>query len=790
MKYYKFRMLAIAVAAIVCLFATNAAMAFDRFVIKDIQINGLNRISLGTAFTYLPLKVGETMDDQKATKALKELYKTGFFEDVKLSAKDQVLVIDVVERPSISSIKIFGNKEINSDDLTKALKKVGLAEGLVFNRSILDQVEQELQRQYFALGKYGVKIKTKINDLPRNRVNIQIDVEEGDAASIKSINIIGAKSFTKQKLLDQFQLTTPWMFSGMVGSDSYSKQLLTADQETLRSYYLDRGYINFSLDSTSVSLSPDRREVYITLNITEGEQFKVKGVKLSGDLKVDEKELEQMIELQPGDVFSRKKLVASSEKITQRLGIEGYAFAHVNAIPDIDQASKLISITFFVDPGKRVYVRRINISGNTKTQDEVIRREMRQMEGGWVSTPLIERSKVRLQRLGYFEDVKVETKPVPGTTDQVDIDFKVTEGSTGNFTAGLGYGQTGGFLFNTSVTLNNFLGTGKRISAEVNSSKINQIYSFNYFDPYFTDDGVSRGIKLFSRATDASAANLADYNTDSLGAAMDFGVPLTEYTNARIGLGYEKTDITLNELTAPRTYRNWIDEHGKVFDEVNASASLSYDSRNRAIFPDSGYYAGLSGKVAFPGADLSYYKASLQQNLYIPIVNEVSLMLAGDVSYGAGYGKTARLPFFENYYLGGYHSLRGFRGNTVGPRDERGDAVGGFRRVTAKTELFFPSPFTDEPSRTFKFGLFLDAGKLYAARESAVLYDVDSDPEAEIHPRTADIVAEDSRLRTAYGISAVWITPVGALSFTFARPIKYYKEDDLEFFSFNIGAPF
>jgi len=786
MKFIKIRMLAIAVAAFFC----STAMAFDPFVIKDIQINGLNRISLGTAFTYLPLKVGETLDNKKATKALKELYKTGFFEDVKLTAKGEVLLIDVVERPSISSIKIFGNKEINSDDLTKALKKVGLAEGLVFNRSILDQVEQELERQYFALGKYGVKLKTKINELPRNRVDIQIDIEEGDAASIKNINIIGANSFDRTKLLNQFQLTTPWAFSGMVGSSSYSKQLLTADQETLRSYYLDRGYINFSLDSTLVSLSPDRREVYITLNITEGEQFKVKDVKLSGDLKVDRNELEKLIELQSGDVFSRKKLVGSSEQITQRLGIEGYAFAHVNAIPDIDERSKLISITFFVDPGKRVYVRRINISGNTKTQDEVIRREMRQMEGGWVSTPLIERSKVRLQRLGYFEDVKVETKPVPGTTDQVDIDFKVSEGSTGNFTAGLGYGQTGGFLFNTSVTLNNFLGTGKRISAEVNSSKINQIYSFNYYDPYFTDDGISRGIKLYSRATDASQANLADYNTDSLGASMDFGVPLSEYTNARLGLGYEKTDITLNELTAPKTYKNWVDNNGKLFDEFNASASLSFDSRNRAIFPDSGYYAGLSGKVALPGADLTYYKASLQQNLYIPIVKEVSLMLAADVSYGAGFGDTNRLPFFENYYLGGYHSLRGFRGNTVGPRDERGDAVGGYKRLSGKAELFFPSPFTDEPSRTFKFGLFVDAGKLYAKRETATLYDLDADPDAEIKPRLADTVVEDSRLRSSYGISAVWITPVGALSFTFSRPIKYYEVDDLEFFSFNIGAPF
>lgn len=765
-------------------------LAFDSFTIQDIKINGLQRITLGTAFTYFPLKVGDVIDNAAARNAIRELYKTGFFEDVKLSRSDYTLVIDVEERPSISSIKIFGNQEISTEDLNKALKKVGLSEGLVFNRSILDQVEQELRRQYFSLGKYGIKIKSTIQALDRNRVDVQLDVEEGDAAKIKSIKIVGAKAYDQVKLIDKLQLTTPWMFSGMIGSDSYSKPLLTADQETLRSYYLDRGYINFSIDSTLVSLSPDKRDVFITLNITEGDQFTIKDVKISGETVVSQKEIEGMLQLKPGDLFSRKQLVATTEKINQRLGIEGYAFANVNAIPDIDSKQRMISVTFFVDPGKRVYVRRVNVSGNTKTQDEVIRRELRQMEGGWISTPLVDRSKVRLQRLGYFEDVKVDMPPVPGTTDQVDVNFEVVEGSTGNFTAGLGYGQTGGFLFNTSVTLNNYLGTGKRLSAEINSSKVNQVYSFSYQNPYYTDAGVSRGFRLFSRTTDASEANLADYNTDSVGATMNFGIPMTEYTSSNFGLGYEKTTLEINRAVAPLTYQLWVRKYGEEFGNYTATGSYSYDSRNRAIFPDSGTLSQISGEITLPGSDLEYYKTSYQHRWYIPFTSEMSLLLGGDYSYAGAYQDTDRIPFFEGYYLGGYRSVRGFRGNTVGPRDEFGDAVGGFRKIIGHAELFFTPPFTDEPSRTFKMSLFVDAGRLYARPEKTLVYRVDSDPDAEISPTSVQSIINDSEIRSAYGLSAVWITPVGALTFTFARPIRYQAYDDVEFFSFNIGAPF
>lgn len=751
------------------------AWGFDSFIIEDIEMEGLQRISLGTAFNYLPIKVGESLDADKATAALRALYKTGFFENVSFDRTGDNLIIRVIERPSIASIKIFGNDEINSDDLLDALKNIGLAEGRVFNRSLLDKVKQELHRQYFSLGKYGVKIKSTVNKLERNRVDVEIDIKEGDAARIKKINIIGAKAFDAQRLLDQIELTSPTMFSGMSGSENYSKQQLAGDLETLRSYYLNRGYIHFNINSTQVSISPDKKDVFITINITEGDQFTIEDVSVSGELVVPKEELIDLISMKNGSVFSRRELVDSTNKITDRLGVSGYAFANVNAIPKIDDENKKITIEYFVDPGKRVYVRRINISGNVKTQDAVVRRELRQMEGGWISTPLINRSKVRLQRLGYFDEVKVESTPVPGTTDQVDVNFDVVEGSTGNFTAGIGYGQEGGFLFNTSVTLNNFLGTGKRVALEVNNSQIRQVYSFSYRNPYYTTDGVSRSFTVFSRSTDAGEANLADYTTDDIGASIDFGIPLSEFVRARFGIGFEKTFLEVNRALAPQSIVDWVDKFGgDSFENYKTTASLAYDSRNRALFPDSGFLTSLSMEVTFPGSDLEFYKASLRNKIYFSLATQVSLLLGADYSYGDGYStESPDLPFFENFFAGGTRSVRGFRGNTIGPKDEIDlDPIGGFRKITGKVELFFPSPFVDEPSNKFRLSVFSDFARVYT----------------NLGP--ADGVIPDDSVRATYGFAAVWITPVGALTFSWAWPLKSEPTDSLERFGFNIGAPF
>jgi outer membrane protein insertion porin family len=756
---------------LILLLCSSSAYAFDSFVIQDIRVEGLQRISLGTTFNYLPLKVGETLTKRNAAAAVHALYKTGFFEDVRLEKDGNDLLIVVVERPSIAKITVYGNEDIEKEQLDTALKGIGLAEGRIFNRSMLDQVEQELLRQYFVLGKYGVEIETTITPLERNRVDVEIDIKEGSAAKIRQINIIGADKVDENRLLDEFNLSTPGFFSGISSSGKYSKQEFQGDLELLRSYYLDRGYIKFSLDSTQVSITPDKRDIYITINISEGDQFNVSDVKIAGDTKVPEAELRELLQIAPGDVFSRRAVSQSVSKISERLGHEGYAFANVNAIPDIDDEKKLVGLTFFVDPGNRVYVRRINISGNTKTLDKVVRREIRQMEGGWLSTPLVDRSKIRLQKLGYFETVNVETPRVPGTNDQVDLNFDVTEGSTGNFTAGMGYGDAQGFLFNMSVTLNNFAGSGKRISTEVNNSRVNTIYRFSYLNPYYTNDGISRGFDVVHRSTNADAANLGDFSTNVLGGSMNMGFPLTEYSRATWSLGFENTDLTINNSTAPQYYSDWVDMNGDNYDTITTSLSWSYDTRNRAIFPEWGSYSYVSGQVAVPGGDLEYYKLNLRQKWYTPITDSVIFFLGGDFAYGDGYGDTSTLPFFDNYYAGGSRTVRGFRSNTLGPRDAvTNDPIGGNKRLVGHAEIFFPWPFAEEGAgaNTFRMSAFLDAGNVFGPDEP-----VDTD-----------------QLRASYGLSAMWLTPVGPLSFNWGWAINDKPGDETEVFQFTIGAPF
>lgn len=772
----------------------QSVLAFDSFVIKDIKINGLQRITLGTAFNYLPIKVGDTFTEERATDSIKALFKTGFFDNVWFTRDNDELVINVVERSSIASIKIFGNKEITTEDLTKALKDVGLAEGRVFNRSLLDQVEQELNRQYFNQGRYDVSINTTITQLERNRVDVEIDIKEGEPARIKHINIVGENKFNENTLLNKFELSMPSGLS-FFGNDKYSKQQLLGDLEVLRSHYLDRGYINFKIDSTQVSISPDKRDVFIDVNVTEGNQFKVKDVKLVGELILEEEELRKQIIINAGDIFSRQKVILSTNQINDRLGIDGYAFAKVNAVPDVDEANNLVSLTFYIDPGKRVYVRRINVTGNTKTRDEVIRRELRQQEGGWISTPLINRSKTRLQRLGFFDDVRVKTTPVPGTTDQVDVDFEVDEGSTGNFTAGIGYGQEGGFLFNTSVTLNNYLGTGKEVKVEVNNSQIDEIYNFSYKNPYYTDDGISRAFNVYYRTTNADNANIGAFNSDARGLNVNYGFPFSEFITGSGGLGYKRTKLKLGTAT-PVYYNNWSKVYGEEFATYSVTGSLAFDSRNRTLFPTDGFYTSLGADVSLPSGDLEYYQLTYRLRWYFPFTDNVSLLVGGEYGYGGAYGDTRTLPFFENYYAGGTRSVRGFEGNTIGPKGtvrqqlfnpdgtpqkdssnndvfvESQNSVGGNRKVLGKVELFFPNPFTEEQSRNFKLSTFVDTGRVFGKYDAL------------------DEVSPDERLRASYGVAAVWITPVGALMFNWSWPYKSYDGDQFQRFQFNIGAPF
>lgn len=743
---------------------TQQVLAFEPFTVTDIRVEGLQRIAPGTVFSYLPIKTGENFDETRSVDAVRALFKTGFFKDVRIEHDQGVLVVVVQERPAISSIEITGNKDIESEPLLKSLKDIGFAEGRVFDRSLLDKVEQELQRQYFSRGKYGVKIVTTVNPLERNRVGINIDVSEGRAARIKKISIVGNKVFDDKVLLDDFQLSTPTLLSFYTGVDQYSKQKLSGDLETLRSYYLDRGYINFNIDSTQVSITPDKNDIYITINVTEGEQFRVKEVRLAGDLVVESETLFPLVDLNPGDVFSRKHVTETVSKISEKLGDQGYAFANVNTIPEVDQDTKDVVVTFFVDPGKRVYVHRINMVGNTRTRDEVLRREMRQMEGGWFSTSAVERSKVRLDRLGYFEEVNVETPTVPGTNDQIDVNYSVTERPSGNLQVGLGFSQSSGLLLNASVTQDNFLGSGKRVSFSFNNSDVNTIYSFNYLNPYYTIDGISRGFGAFYRSTDAGQANLSNYSSNTLGGNVSYGIPINEFDGVRLNVEYENLDLNTTTFSS-QEIQDFITENGNQFDTIKLTGGWSHDSRNRAIFPDRGSSQRATAEVTVPGLDLQFYKLIYEQQTYVPLTKSFTLLLNGEVGYGDGYGNLNELPFFEDFFAGGVRSVRGFKDNTLGPRDSLGDPLGGGLRVVGNVEILFPPPFFTKIN-SFRISTFLDVGNVYAGFN--------------------DFDAADLRYST--GIGATWLSPLGALSFSLAKTLNDKAGDETQFFQFTIGT--
>ncbi len=742
----------------------DLALAFEPFNIKDIRIDGLQRISAGTVFSYLPVKVNETFDNKRSSQSIKALFKTGFFKDVALKREGDVLVIEVIERPSIAQIEISGNKDIDTEQLLEGLKNVGLAEGRVFNRSLLDKVEQELRRQYFSNGKYGVKLKTSVSPLERNRVAVFLKVSEGKIAKIREINIIGNKVFKDKELTKLFTLSTPTFFSSYSGNDQYSKQKLGADLEVLRSHYLNRGYLNFKIKSTQVSISADKKFIFISINIEEGDQYRIKDLKLAGHLIVPD-ELIKQFTVSSGEIFSQKSIAKTVTRISDRLGDEGYAFANVNTVPSIDKENKEVSLTFFIDPGKRVYVRRINMSGNIKTSDEVLRREMRQMEGGWFSTRKVNRSKTRLDRLGYFEDVNLETPVVPGTTDQVDVNYKVTERPSGNFLASIGYSQSGGVILSGSINQDNFLGSGKRVGISANNSDINTGFSISYHNPYYTVDGVSRGFSLSSQETDASEANLADYITDVDQVSMTYGVPINENDRINFSLSYALTDLTVID-TSFQPAVAFTNQFGNTFDTLTFGMGWAHDTRNKAIFATSGILHSLSAEVALPGQDLEYYKLSYLQRRYIPLTKKLTLLMRGEIAYGNGYGKNDSLPFFENFYAGGVKSVRGYRDNSLGDK-AGGEPVGGNLKTVGAIELLFPPPFATD-SKAVRMSAFFDAGYVFNGVDNFSI----------------------KQLRGSAGLSLSWLSPVGPLLFSLATPVNDRASDDTQSFQFSLGGSF
>jgi outer membrane protein insertion porin family len=752
-------------AALFLLVLAGPAWAFQPFVVRDIRVEGSQRIEAGTVFSYLPVKVGDTLTDEKAAGAIRSLFATGFFRDVRLDVQGNVLIVTLEERPAIASIDFAGIKEFEKDKVKQGLRDVGFQEGRIFDRALLDQAEQELKRQYLTRGLYGVEITTTVTPLDRNRVAINFNINEGDVAKIKRINIVGNRAFSEKELLGVLQLRTPGMFSWFSKNDQYSRQKLSADLESLRSFYLNSGYLEFNIDSTQVSITPDRRDIYITANITEGERYEVSEVKLGGDLLVPEAELRSLITIKPGETFSREKLTESTKAITDRLGREGYAFANVNANPDIDKEKRKVSFTFLIDPGRRVYVRRINVVGNTRTRDEVVRREMRQLEGSFFDSQKLQLSKQRIDKTGYFSEVEVETPAVPGTTDQVDVTVRVKEKPTGAVLLGVGFSNIDKFIIQASVQQTNFFGTGNTVGVQVASGSVNKVASLSFTDPYYTIDGVSRGFDLYRRDVNATSLGIGNYQTYTTGGGVRFGVPFTEYDTLFFGFGAEHVRLSL-AADSPQRYLDFQNQFGGTYLALISTAGWAHDTRDSFIWPTKGQAQRASLELGTAPGDLEYWKYSYTHQYFYPFTRNLTFVLSGELDFGDGYGGKP-LPFFKNYYSGGIGSVRGFRAASLGPRDIDGSFLGGNRKVNVSTELLFPVPGSGL-DRSMRLGAFVDGGQIYGSSDKFDL----------------------SQMRASAGMSFAWNSPVGPMKISFARPLNDKPGDDIQRIQFTLGYAF
>lgn len=759
----------------------SPAYAFQPFQVKDIRVEGIQRIEAGTVFSYLPVKVGDTLDPERAAAAIKALYATGFFKDVRLEAQDDVLIVLVEERPAIAQIDFTGMREFSKDEILKSLKELGLAEGRIMDRSLLDKAAQALKRQYFNRGMYATQVNVRLSPLARNRVAVTFAVSEGEVAKIRGINIVGARAFSDKELLRLFTLTPPGWLTWLTKNDQYSKQKLAADLEALRSHYLDRGYLEFAIESTQVAITPDKQNIYITINIHEGEQYRVSSIKFAGNLTIPERALKELLSLKVGDVFSREKLNDSIRRIGDRLGNEGYAFANVNAVPELDKEKREVGLTLLIDPGRKVYVRRINISGNTRTRDEVIRREMRQLEGSLYAADKIKRSRERIERLGYFSDINLETPVVPEATDQVDLNLSVTERPTGNVLLGAGYSSADGLVLSGSISQNNLFGSGNRLAARINSGSINTIYALSFTNPYFTKDGVSLGYDLYRRDVDTSSLNsVSEYSTSTLGAGLRLGLPLTELDTLQLGAALERYKLRLTS-SSPQQFRDFAiafggDAGGVSTDSLRLDLGWARDSRDSLLYPTKGSLHRVYGETGTPVGDLKYYKLSYQYQRWWPLGPDWSLMLNGEIGWGGGYGGKP-MPFFRHYFAGGISSIRGFDSGTLGPksldRTGRPFSIGGTKRLVGNAELFFPVPGAGK-DKSLRLSVFIDAGSVWGPGDYLGRYNTPSLGE----------------LRYASGVAITWYSPLGPIKLSFAKPLKSEPEDRRQSFQFQLGSVF
>lgn len=788
-RQFKLNRFAKALGALVLSSPAIAMAASNSFVISDIRVEGLQRVDAGEVFSALPVNVGDAVDGPRIARVVKNLFKTGFFKDINIGRDGNILVINVEERPSINSIVIEGNEAVPSEDLLAGLGSSGLAEGKIFQRATLERIQLELSRQYVAQGRYSVEVNAEVEELSRNRVGVNINIDEGPVSGVKHINIVGNRVFEEEELLKGFELKLPNLLSFFTNDDRYSREKLRGDLERLESYYRDRGYLKFRILSTQVSITPDKTDVYVTINISEGEKYNIRGVELAGDLVIPESVLKQVILVREGQVFSQQFVTSTEELLTKTLGNSGYTFAEVQGAPEVFDEDNTVNIKFFVNPGKRAYVRRIDFKGNLTTEDEVLRREMRQMEGGWASNAKIELSKVRLQRLGFFKDVAVETVPVANSDDQVDVVYSVEEQSSGSISASFGFSQTSGLILGASFTQNNFLGTGNRVSLGVTNNDFQTSYNLSYVNPYYTVDGISRGISLFNRETNFDEINIARFSTNSAGGSVSFGYPLGETERLNFSFGAENTNIQ-EGVIPPLEISEFLRRNGSDYNLYKFSATYSKSTLNRGLLATAGSSQTLAIEAALPGSDLEFFKIRYRGEFFRPIAQDLNLRIRSEIAYGDGYGKTDRLPFFEHFFSGGFGSVRGFKENTLGPKstpadgtgpsglvdpDQEGDPFGGNILVQGSVELLFPLPFIEDKQQV-QTGIFFDAGNIF-----------DSNCDGRI------VECEDfsfSDIRYAVGFGATIISPLGPVSVSIAKALNAKSEDDEEIFQFDLGRSF
>ncbi len=770
----------------------------DQLVVRNIRVEGLQRIAEGTVFNYLPVNIGDRIDQGRIQEAVRAIYGTGFFRDVEIRWDSGNLIIVVSERPSIASFSITGNKDIKTEDLQEPLARIGLKQGRIFNQSVLDEVEQSLTDQYFSRGKYAAKVTAAVEGLPDNKVAIAITIKEGDRARIRQINLVGNSSFSDEDILERFELKTPTWLSFIKQDDRYSREALSGDLETLRSWYMDRGFADFNIESTQVAISPDKRDIFVTINLLEGDRYRISDVRLAGDLVLTERQLNPFIVVKPGQSYSQQLITQSADLIRLRLSEEGYAFATVDPVPELDREAKTAAITLYVEPKSRVYVRRVNFIGTSSIDDEVLRREVRQLEDGYLSNSRLERSKIRLQRLPYIEKVEETTNPVPGTPDLVDLDFDIKEGLPGQFGGGVGYSQSQKLIFNGNFVHTNFMGSGNRVQADLNTGQYSTVYGLSYTDPYTTINEVSRTIGLTYRDITQFTSDASDFSTKTFSLSTEYSYPVTEYQRLIFGGTLQSSEL-LSDSFQTEQAQEWVRNNGDSsttivpggaiyetkFDTVELLAGWVYDTRNRGLFADRGARHRLTGNVTIPGSEVEYYILNYNLQQYLPVNRWATFLISVDLGYGAALGDTTALPPYRNYFAGGPDTVRGYTENDLGPKDTFGNPYGGDLLTAGQIEFLLPIPEKWEAKS--RFTLFFDMGNVFSVGD-VEFYDKAHQP--------LDYDFDLGELKRSYGISAQWLAPLGLFRFSYAFPLdadsatNLLYGDSTERFQFSIGGAF